>query len=54
MTNVFLLPGLDDEPEPEIGVWIVVRGNGVIDILGWLNNFAAGFLDAVIDVFWKV
>lgn len=51
ITNVFLPPGLDELPEPGMGAWVVVRGKGVIDILGWLNSFAVGFFGFDADEF---
>jgi len=53
ITNVFFPPDFEEVPDPGIEVWDVVRGNGVIDILGWLNNFAVGFLGLAV-VFWKI
>lgn len=52
ITNVFFPPDFEEVPDPGIEVWDVVRGNGVIDILGWLNSFAVGFLELAV-VFWK-
>lgn len=45
MTKVFFPPGFEQLPEPGIVDCDGVRGNGVIDILGWLNNFAVGFFE---------
>lgn len=52
ITNVFFPPDFEEVPDPGMEVWDVVRGNGVIDILGWLNSFAVGFLGLAV-VFWK-
>lgn len=53
ITNVFFPPDFEEVPVPGMEVWDVVRGNGVIDILGWLNSFAVGFFGLDV-VFWKI